>query len=403
MTRSEGQGDRMWGLILIGVMLGAGIGAYVGSTLRTGPEPTVIPSGDPEPFTTDPVLSLGAAHAEMLRSGGAAVLADATTQNGVVTAIRTIDVIWDAALPDGSFAVSAGQSRTVDSDRISEAERALIRSWAGAQQVIALIVGQGELVGLARVSQDGHTLIEEDVADGLLFLGAAGHRMALTAFNPAPHTSCTSTFTPDPKRSSLQAVVDYFTILDNSDRASLITDHHERLLRADELVLAGGRSVDEVTGINVSFSLNHIIRQLDADVDEAELNFVPEVPAIIEAPQDATGESIAAFFDASTGELLTWVLLAPVGQHDEGDDPVRYTFQVYLEPPIAPAAVSVVIRPGSGGSSYCDLDAGESILMTIPYDDLAGTRRVWIDLNQGEYREATAEDFASLSNSRSDG
>lgn len=395
------------------LVIGVAAGAFVGTIVRESGDASSsratdaaqqahrisLASPDAAAYTTDPILTLGTAHRRMIESGGTLVsgVLESGSESASSLMIVNAEVLWSTG--DAQPTNREGGVELVLGERVTLASEILPDGWTLGDSVIAIVLSDGELIGVARRNSAG-VLVDEG-SGGVLYLGAAGVTMAAIGYDPMPDQGCNSSEI-SASRSPTQALVDYFEILDGASRQSRMTATADIAVRADQIVDSHSELSDPVTGDRVSYGLNHIRSQLESGVAEDDLVLIQEVPALLTVPVGAAGEEVVEFFDSSTGTLLSWFLLSVVSEESADGDILNewLTRTVYIEPPLGPSDVHVVRRSlDTPGWSCRGVTEGE-VLMTIPFDTLAGTERVWIDLNTQSFSEAEVGDFRMVAQGR---
>jgi len=383
-------------LVLMAVTIGVAAGMLVGGTLavvssRTDHAATSLMPGQADVVSqvvdvglgkkVDPVGMLGVVHERILQSGGALVLgelSDVGTAGTKVTGVIAVsEVKWET--PQGLF--KAGDHVSVLTSELAEEEMGQFVALTDGLATLALITNDGELLGISELAPgQGVRAVTDPVPHGPLFLGAAASALAETGFPAVPGDACgISEHIGLPTRPAVEALIAYFTELGTTTREERIAALAAVDVEVERLLESAPRMTDAVTGVDVPIAINDLHRQVSDGADS--ITYRPMYPMSIRLDDiDLESQAVLVFADAVTGEVTSWIDLAPTGWVDDKDE-IHWndTLTVFVEAPNPGNDVEIFLR-SIDGYFECPPLPTEKPLFTIGYDQAFGAKRAVVDL-----------------------
>ena len=403
-------GTQRFRFVMVGIAVGLVAGVLVGGAvalISPEREDAVSSLADAEAAQTneiidiglgrkvDPVGVLGVVHQRMLESGGVIVLGTVdnitTLDSRVDSAIQVDQIQWQTKPHD----VVAGTSVSARSGDIEPAEQAQLVDLSKGAQVVAVITGDGELLGIAELASDEDLHAIDPVPGGPLFLGAAARALAATGFPAIPGDDCEIDQHIGPnERTPLDALLTYFAELGNTTREDRIAALTAVDVEVERIIESSPELTDQITGVDVPVAINDIHRQVTAGVRSVEIR--PTYPMVVELSKaDRESTDVLVFTDSVTGELASWVDLAPTGWVDDaGETHWNKELYVYLEAPPTGNDVAVSVRSIDEAFDCAPTDGSEPLL-TISYDSAFGSQRAVLSLSTLTVSELTTERLTS--------
>jgi hypothetical protein len=376
---------------LAGLIAGVAAGLDVTQGSRIAEEQQLVIFGEDsqpqqyEGFGSSAAVAIDEAHALIVTHGGAIVsghIQSISEGDAATVELAVDDVLWSidssgTLPPEATVMIDAGPR---DVQRVRD---------FGGEEIVALVTADGRLIGLASLGPSGD--LGGPMSDDLFYVAWVAEWLIESDFAPgATDDACEGPSPPSPNRSELQALVEYFAAFGNETRQERDTAAAAARSEAEVIALEAGSFTDPVTGIAVRPSLNHISKQVAAGVSRSGIELRPEVPVLITVPDINNANDVLVFYDAQTGEWISWVGTGP--QYGASGEVIT-TKKVYLEPPDQGHSVAMTFRPASEVSWECPLGAGENPLVVVAFDDIAGAKRVRIDVASGTYTNASQADF----------
>jgi hypothetical protein len=323
-------------------------------------------------------------HDELVQADGAVIegqLAEAETADRLLV-LDAPTIVWAVSVGTASELIVDGKltitlSGSLDADVLT----------AGVQQAAVLIVavgGDGELLSLAPVSQNGEfiPLEQSTVLPNALAIG--GGELFRTQYVPPPENPCVTPAVPS-YESPVDALVTYLTTLGNLTELAIERTHNERERRVTDVFSESPTFVDPVTGFVVNASVNDIGSQLD-DGPGSDVVLRGAIPVEIKllSPEAATEstERALVFIDVDHSNVLGWF---PMGTQVGSSDSVI----LEIAPPVDGSDVAVVTRQENVQNTSCGMVGTDEPVMVIPFEDFAGETRISISLQAGIYETVT--------------
>lgn len=383
-------------LVLMGVIVGVAAGMLVGGTLavvssRPDHTATSLMPGQPDVVSqvvdvglggkVDPVGMLGVVHERFLQSGGALVLGElsgvGTSGTKVTGVIAVSEVKWGT--PQGRFNV--GDHVSVLTSELDEEEMGRFIALKDGIATLALITTDGELLGISELTPgQGVRAVTNPVPRGPLFLGAAASVLAETGFPAVPGDACQISGHIGPNaRPPVDALVAYFTELGTTTREERIAALAAVDVEVERLLESAPSMTDAVTGVGVPVAINDLHRQVSEGAES--ITYRPMYPMLIRLAEiDLESQAVLVFTDAGTGEVTSWIDLAPTGWVDDKDE-IHWndTLTVFVEAPKPGNDVEIFLR-SIDEYFECSQLPTEMPLLAIGYGQAFGAKRAVVDL-----------------------
>lgn len=323
-------------------------------------------------------------HERMVLEGLA--LVDVTvTGTGVEGDIPTLDltvnhVVW---APTGA---TVPESRERTTTWRADPNRAV--SFDLPTTALAVIDAEGEILGLAVPGLDVDGLRLEVQVDPL-FLTIAAEELMQSKYGPIPQDRCL----PDRTRptGARQALITYFAVLGDQSVGQRQAANERLVDAANDLVDSNSFLIDAVIGWVLAPASQDIYDQLRSGIATQDVVIRPAIPIGITVPTVPVDEdAIVVFVAQPSNRVLGFTVLSPHFSYDEeGNATPLFDTVLELSPPEEGDDLAVYIRSVEDRFA-CPASSEEVALLSIPYDDYAGTGRVALDLATQSYKRVTA-------------
>lgn len=253
---------------------------------------------------------------------------------------------------------------------------------------LAVIDAQGEFLGLAVPGLDVEDLRASTQVDPL-FLTIAAQDLLESSFAPVPQQRCL----PDRETpsSARDALIDYFTLLGDKSVRQRQASSAQLVDATDNLVNSNSFLIDPVTGWVLAPASQDVNDQLRSGVDTKDVVIRPAIPIGVTVPSvSVPTDAIAVFIAQPSNRVLGFTVLSPHFANDAaGNATPLFDLVLELAPPETGDDLAVYIRSAEDVID-CPATSNEVAIMSIPYDDYAGTGRATLNLGTRTYERVTA-------------
>jgi hypothetical protein len=260
-------------------------------------------------------------------------------------------------------------------------------------EAVAVFSEAGEAIAMGFIQSDRTNFVTFEASDSAsliaqeaVWLGDAATWLFDNRFDPVPRTDpCQPESTSIRAESPMDSVVAYFHDLAGMSRSARLKEVESLNSTVEELLSNAPTFVDPVTGDYVSPAANDIAIQLREGTLADDVVLRPAIPVGIIVPDEPDPGAIVVLLGQTTDRFLGALELQPTQEYDDQGQLIGdiFHFVLYIVPPLSGENVDLYMRSVDNPRFMCSAPPDELPVLSLNYNDVAGSNRVEVDLESG--------------------